>query len=52
LIFKEGEIYKITGIDKNALVYYLKAEFYEKDLLPYEFVTSPLNKNYEFLIMI
>jgi hypothetical protein len=51
-IFKAGEIYKITGFDYNALVYYIKPEFYEEDVLPAEFVISPLNKNFEFLIMI
>jgi hypothetical protein len=51
LIFKEGEIYNVTGFDYNALVYYIEPEFYEEDLLPAEFVISPLNKNFEFLIM-
>ncbi|SDM42060.1 hypothetical protein [Bacillus sp. OK048] len=51
VIFKSGEIYKITGFDYNSLVYYVEPEFYPEDPLPEEFVIPPLHPDFEFLTL-
>ncbi|WP_147532310.1 hypothetical protein [Bacillus marasmi] len=51
LIFKKGEFYKIVGFDYKSLVYYIQPEFYEDNLLPDEFIISPLDSNFEFLAL-
>ncbi|MEK5063657.1 hypothetical protein [Cytobacillus sp. FSL R5-0596] len=51
VIFKSGEIYKITGLDYRSLVYYVEPEFAEDNSLPDEFVIMPLDKRFEFIVM-
>lgn len=51
VIFKVGEIYKITGFDYRSLVYYIESEFYEDDSLSDEFAIPALSSNFEFLII-
>jgi hypothetical protein len=51
VIFKEDEIYKIAGYDYKSLLYYIQPEFYEDNPLPDEFVISPLNDNFKFLVI-
>lgn len=49
VIFKNGEIYKITGFDYRSLIYYVEPEFYENYLLPDEFAILPLDGRFEFM---
>ncbi|RBP84035.1 hypothetical protein DFO70_1661, partial [Cytobacillus firmus] len=51
VIFKAGEIYKITGFDFHSLVYYVEPEFYEDSPLPDEFVIMSMDKRFEFKIL-
>lgn len=51
VIFKKENIYKISGFDYRSLVYYVEPEYDEESLLPDEFVVSPIDKRFEFLIL-
>lgn len=51
VIFKVGNIYKITGFDYQSLVYYIEPEFYENESIPDEFAIPALSSGFQFLII-
>ncbi|MEH7618502.1 hypothetical protein V7200_23015, partial [Cytobacillus firmus] len=51
VVFKKGEIYKITGFDYRSLVYYVEPEYDEDGTLPDEFVIMALDRRFMFIIL-